>query len=452
MKRFLLAASLSLFALSGCGGGGGSTNVFGGQIVHTYVTDSFRDDFDHVWVKIYKVILNGPTPAVLFDEPAGRVIDLKTLRDANGVRYAFLDTATAEAAVYSELAVTVDRNVNIVPAGGQAAQEKQFSALHDDGNRSTLRFSMLGFSLVAAATFAVDFDLAAWVIEGSGKVRAQIKLGNNTGIASQLRHEEDDVRGSISELVGASPDQTFVLKRNGRQDLMVRTSNKTRIFNESGAQSPSLSNTSGVELSGIFVGGNFFASSIKIEDLGGNNLAELEGLPQNPNEAAGTFNVVVARANNVVPDATRYSVSTTASTRYLSDTGATITKAQFFQLFTDLGPTSSVEVEGNASANGQMEAARVKIDTDSAQNQVHVRGTLETEGADSFTVSSEQWQGFNLRIGDTITADLGGSTVYVLDGQVVSKAAFFAVVNVNDEVEVRGLLNGTTITALRVIK
>lgn len=447
MKRILLTLSLTAIALAGCGGGGGSTNVFGGQRVDTYVTDTFRDDFDHVWVRIYRVVLNGPTPATLFDDPNGRVIDLRTLRDASGERYLFLDTAEAESAVYSDLSVTLDKSLSIVPAGANAAQAKQFSDIHDDAGKSTLRFSMLGFSLVSAQTFAVDFDLAAWTVEGSGKIRASIKRGDNSGITSQLRHEEDDFRGTVTTLTGASPDFTFTLDRPNGGDLQVKTNNKTRIFNESGAQSPTLANTAGVEVSGIFVGGNFFASSIKIEDLGGNGLGEIEGVPSNRNEAGGTFDVTLAKAHNFVPDAANYGVTTSGQTRYLSDTGATISKAQFFA---DLATAAGVEVEGNATANGQIDALKVRIDADASLSEVQVNGRIDTLGTNTFSMSAEQWFGFSLRFGDPIIVDLGGSTKYTLAGVQVTQAEFLAAVGVNSDVKVSGLLTGNTVTALNV--
>lgn len=447
MKRILLALALSSTLILGCGGGGGSSNVFGPQTIHTYVTDTFRDDYDQVWVRIYKVVLNGPTPAVLFDDPNGRVVDIRSLRDGAGPRYLFLDTAQAESAVYSELVVTLDKNLSIVPTGGNAAQAKQFSDVHDEAGKSSLRFSLLGFNLISNQSITVDFNLPAWTVEGSGKIRALIGKGDNAGINSQLRHEPDDFRGAITNLTGGSPNFTFTLRRNTGADLTVRTSNKTRIFNESGAVSPTLSNTAGVEVSGTFVGGNFFATSIKVEDLGGSNAAEIEGDPSTANEAAGTFRVTMGRAHNFIPDAKTYNIATDGATRYLSDTGVVITKAEFFA---QLPTAASVEVEGTPGANSTIDATRVKLDTDENLNEVSVSGSLDTIGANSFSFSATQWQGLNLRIGDALTGELGGGTTYTLNGVAATKAEFFAAVEVNDVVKADGIINGVTLTVLRL--
>jgi len=446
MKRFLLALAFSSTLLAGCGGGGGSTNVFGPQTIHTYISDTFREDYDQVWVRIYRVVLNGPTPAVLFDDPVGRVVDLRTLRDASGARFSYLNTAEAESAVYAEMAVTVDTNLTIVPAGGSAGQVKEFSDLHDDGGRSTLRFSLLGFNLVSAQSLVVDFNLAAWTIEGNGKVRALIEKGDSAGITSQLRHEPDDFRGTVSGVTGASPDLVFTLKRSSGSDLTVRMNNKTRVFNESGAISPSVTNTAGVEVSGIFVGGNFIATSVKIEDQGGGNAPEVEGAPDTANEAAGSFRVSLARAHNFIPVAKHYTVRTDAATRFLSDKGTVLTKSQFFAALAG----AAVEAEGTPSASGEIDATRVKIDADGSLNEVSITGTLDTIDANSFTFGITQWQGISLRTGDVLTANLSGSTTYVLNGASVSKAAFFAAVAANDEVDAEGIYNGAVFTVLRL--
>src|SRR6185503_10564722 len=77
------------------------------------------DDFSHVWTTIYRVELVPASGAVevVFDDPAGRVIDLKTLRDAGGARFAFLSHDNVAAATYTGAKVTVDGNMNLVPNG-----------------------------------------------------------------------------------------------------------------------------------------------------------------------------------------------------------------------------------------------------------------------------------------------------------------------------------------------
>ncbi len=446
MKRFLALLAVASMALSGCGGGGGNPNIFGPQKIDTYVTDSFRDDYDHVWVTIYRAVLNGPTPAVLFDDPNGRVINLKTLRDASGQRYEFLDTAQVESAIYSELAVTVGKDLVIVPAGASAGQAKEFSDLFNDAGKTTLRYSMLGFSVNAGAALPIDFDLAAWTVEGSGKIRGSIKLGDGNGISSQTRHEQMSVRGTVTALAGTSPDYTFTLTRPGRADLKIVVNNKTRVYNESGAQNPTLANTGGVEVTAIGIGGTLVASSVKLENLGGNNADELTGDCTTANEGAGTFALTVARAEGFTPTRTSYTIATNGLTKFLSDTGATITMAEFYA---QVENAAGVTIEGSSSG-GVFDAISAKLDTDASLNEVEIHGSIIAVAGGAFTFSTTQWSGLSMHIGDNLTADIGGSTVYTLNGATVNQAAFFAAVGAGDLVRVNGLLNGTTITALRV--
>lgn len=447
MKRVLASFAVLAIALSGCGGGGGNPNIFGPQKVDTYLTDSFREDYDHVWITIYKAVIDGPVPATLFEDPNGRVIDLKTLRDASGKRYAFLDTAQVDAAVYSDLAITLGNSLVIVPAGSSTGQTREFADLHDDGAFSTLHFSMLGYSLTTGVALPIDFDLASWSLDGSGKVRASIKLVDAPGISSQTRHEAVTVRGTASAFTGSGPNLTFNLQRAGRPDLKVVTSNKTRIYFASGATSPALTDGSSVEVTAIGIGGTMVASRIEIQDAGTGNPDEVSGTASAPNEAAGTFRLAVDTAQGFTPTVTDYTIATNDLTKLLSDTGEPLTKAEFFAA---LAGAASVTVDGSPSGSGQFDATRVKIDADASLNQVAVTGPIAALSANVFSLTLGQWNGTNLRQGDVINATLGGSTVYVLNGTQVDKTTFFGTVGVDTVVRVEGLITDDTITALRV--
>src|SRR6266498_824625 len=92
MKRaFALTGAFLICALLvGCGGGsgGGGSRAFG-----LYLSDSFRDDYDQVWVTIYQVDLIDPSGSVqnAFSDPAGRQVNVRTLHDATGPLFLMLD-------------------------------------------------------------------------------------------------------------------------------------------------------------------------------------------------------------------------------------------------------------------------------------------------------------------------------------------------------------------------
>ena len=124
MKKLTLTAlSLSLtlsLTLAGCGGGSGSASTASASRATVLLTDSFREDFGHVWATVYHVELvpqGGGSPFVLFDDPTGRQIDLKTLRDAAGARYSFLGSATVPEGTYTGVSVTIGTTMQLFRSG-----------------------------------------------------------------------------------------------------------------------------------------------------------------------------------------------------------------------------------------------------------------------------------------------------------------------------------------------
>jgi hypothetical protein len=106
----------------GCGGGGGTAGpppVTGTGSVGIFVTDAFSDDFDHVWVTIHKVELVAPLaePETVFDDAEGQIIDLTTLRDAAGQRFAFLAVGQASRRTHTAVRVTLASQATLFARG-----------------------------------------------------------------------------------------------------------------------------------------------------------------------------------------------------------------------------------------------------------------------------------------------------------------------------------------------
>src|SRR5204863_4256038 len=96
MSRFFRLCAvcllLPMFA-AGCGGGGGGSSLTSNgrtAEVAVFSTDSFRDDFDQVWVTVYKLELldSAGNADTLFSDDAGKVLDLRTLLDTAVDRFA----------------------------------------------------------------------------------------------------------------------------------------------------------------------------------------------------------------------------------------------------------------------------------------------------------------------------------------------------------------------------
>ena len=109
-------------ALAGCGGGGSGTPsapAVRSVNVGAFITDSFREDYDHVWATILKIELVAAdgTAMTLFDNTTGKTVDIKSLRDATGARFSFLDKKSIPVGSYTGLRITVASTVTLFPKG-----------------------------------------------------------------------------------------------------------------------------------------------------------------------------------------------------------------------------------------------------------------------------------------------------------------------------------------------
>src|SRR5438105_4458835 len=119
--RALLSICVAVIVLAGCGGGGGLSTQTNGSF-GLFITDNFRQDYDHVWATVYRVALIDQVGAsrTVFDGP-GRVIDLRTLHDALGSRFAALGNFKSADVTYTSVRITIDPLMSLIPAGGSTA-------------------------------------------------------------------------------------------------------------------------------------------------------------------------------------------------------------------------------------------------------------------------------------------------------------------------------------------
>lgn len=453
MKK-LIAFGLALLAIVGCGGGGGGGSVPGGAQVTAYATDSFTDDFDHVWVKLYKVDLVGDTQRfTVFEDAAGRDVDLKSLRDATGQKYSFLDAAAVSAGTYKQVDVSLDKTATLFAKGSTTGTTRQFDDRFNDPSdptKSRLVMNAPGLVVAGKVNVIVDFDLATWLIQPNGRINAFLKRGLGSGLDDKDRHVDDDFGGRVSGLAGTSPNFTFTLVRGNGRNFTVKTDSNTRIFNENGAANPQLANTQHVEVSGSLVAGVFLATAIRIEGSGGGSSEDphkIKGATSSLDEANGQFDIRVDFARGFTPTTTTYRVKTSATSRFLSDTGATLTKSEFFTLLT---AAKKAEVEGTANNDGTFNAVKVKVEDENDQSEAELKGPITAMGADGFTMTVQSWENVSLSGGESITVNFTGSTQFRLGRNFVSKATFLAAIGQGSKVEVKGSLRGSTLTAVRV--
>jgi hypothetical protein len=413
--------------------------------------------FDHVWVKIHKVELEGPNGSVTaFEDAAGKVIDLTTLTDNGVSRFALLGLRSVPAGNYSGVRVTMAEALTLVPKGQTQGVSRTFSDSSNGTKRVTFGLPA-GTNITGTQDLVVDFDLSQWTDNGA-TVTAVVKHHNGQGLNDDARQEAEDFEGIASGLSGTAPNFTFDLAFGGTT-LRVVTDARTSIFNSNGAPSPTLANGKRLEVRGVFdtTTRTMKATTVKVED--GNNQDEAEAEGRVGQVGANDFTLTLSEAEGFIPTSASLRVVTTAGTRYFSRGGIVITKAQFFAAISVAGQRAEAEGSYDA-ASGTITATKVKLEDGDDDNNDD--GDLEVEGpaanvnagAGTLSVTVQKWEGTVLTPGSVVNVVTTGGTEFRLDGGSnggrTSKAEFFAALANGERVEVEGDLNGTTLTATKI--
>lgn len=441
----LLAATMI-----GCGGGG-TAGSEGPARLAVYATDSLETDYDHVWVKLYRVSLEGRGSVVVFEDPNGFVVDLKSLRDSSGARYAFLEDIGINPGTYPQVRVEADESVVLVPKGTDVAESRLFAQIHaapGSPGRSELFVRSPSTIVPGRNLLVIDFDLSNWSLDADGRVVAVLSRGSGNGLDDHNRHELHEVSGVVSDLAGTPPNQTFRLSRE-RGSINVQTSASTRIFQEGATGDPVLSNGEHVEVYGVFVQGTFQARAIKIKDEAGEDPHKIKGPVLSVDATAGTFDVNVRLARGFLPEHQVLRVTTTGSTRFMADSGAQMTKAEFFAALAL--PGAKVEVQGTASGS-TFAAVKAKLENEFDRPQVEIKGPVEAFDADAgtLTLAVQRWFGYGFTQGQSVSVVVDSNTEFRLQSDPLTREAFFAALQLGAVVEAKGSYDGTQLTAKRL--
>jgi hypothetical protein len=444
-------------ALAGCGGGGSSSGGGSAQ-VGVFVTDSFRDDYDHVWATIFRVDLVDISNNVVnvFNDANGVVIDLKTLRDANGQRFAFLSETSIPAGTYTQAKVTLAPNLNLIAKGQTTGTTLQLDASIP---RDSLNNAVVTFNLPAPRPIngsddvVVDFDLANFKVQ-LGKIVPSLKEGGKTGLGDRNRHEENEYEGDVSALSGSAPTFTFTLTRGGRSVTVTMTVDTT-IFNANQAPSPTLANGKHVHVRGVFdtTANSLVANSIKIQSAQDVNHPEIKGTPSNINATLNTFDVTASKAHGMMPNRTTIHVITNTNTALRGDSGVLLDATTFY---TQLATATSVEVEGTYDApSSTITATRAKVDVEHhgqhGSEQAEVKGTPTTlqAAAGTFAVNPvAEFEGFTYSGTGGVNVTTSGTTQFhTKNGDTLTKTAFFTALANATSVKVDGAYSNGTLAA-----
>lgn len=432
--------------------------------VAVYATDSLGSN-SHVWVKITKITADANSGSqTLFEDAAGRVVDLASLRDGSGRKFAFLSLTKLSAQAYKSATVTMFKDLTLVPTGSQTGIVKQFADQFDDTTGKTkVTFGFKNSRNLGSRdpVLVIDFDLAKWN-EVAGKVVPVLSESDDSGIDNHDRHNDEDQHGTVSNLTGVAPNYVFNLNLERSQVFVVHTDSSTVIFNSSKATNPTLTNGKRIEVRGKFISGQgfFLASSIKIEDSDDHDSAELKGTTGNVVESAGTFDVTVVRADRFVPGGSLVHVVTSDATVFRSHSGVTMTKVDFFAA---IATATLVEVEGTFdSGTNTLTAARCKLEDDhdggggggggDGSHEAEAKGSTSQldASAGTFSLSLAEWEGFSSTLGKVIQVTTSTQTVFKSkQGDVVSKEIFFAQVAITGKSEIKGTYQNGVLSAIR---
>lgn len=434
-----------LLAAVGCGGSGSG----GGGNVGTsalFATDDLSNA-DHVWVTIEQVVLvkQGGSTITVFDDPGGATIDLRTLRDASGERFAFLSAIPAGS--YTGIRVTVDKDVVIYESGSNIGLVRQFAG--NNGTTAVLSATFNPAVVVNASTpFVIDFSLSDWSDDGTTVTGTPfLKLGTGAGIHDPNRHDRDDMEGAVTQLSGTAPNQTFVLVR-GHNHINVTLNAQTRLLRSDGHPTPTLANGQQVTVNGTFdLNTNaVIADWVEIHGSGTPHDHGIEGILVSSDPLAGTFVLEVHDAHGFLPEHGSVNVATSPATVFQSGGGVTISNTEFFAA---LQPGIEVRVTGDYTlATNTIAAATARIDSENENEPAEIEGPISNLNATNLTfdVTAMEWEGLNLPPNSVIHITLDLNTQVSLNGNTLTQTEFFAQIANGMHARVEGIYDANTQT------
>jgi len=439
-KRFLIGLA-ALAALAGCGGGGGGGSTPGsGSAYNVFITDNLNDNYDHVWVRIDRVELIGASgTTTIFQDAEGRFVDLSSLNQSGEQRFSLIGRRSVPAGEFTQVRYTLGPTVSLVPKGGTTALQK------------TLTTRVVSASVPAGASasrnIVSDFDLSKWT-EGATTVTPVVVGHNGSGLDDDDRHETDDFEGTVANLSGTAPNQSFDMAFAGGT-VRVKLSSVTAVYNSDGAPNPTLANGQRVEVRGRYslAEAAFLAVAVKIEDSDDDD-DEVYGTIVSESDTA--IRMRVGQAYGFLPAGTEIDVVFAANTIFRTDDGVVITKPEFLEM---VAPGTEIEAEGTFQ-NGQIIATKLKIEDedDDGFNESEVEGRTVAFNAanETLRISAEEWEGISLSPGAQVDVVVTANTEYRDDDNEITADEFFARLANGAFVEAKGTFGSSVMTARRL--
>lgn len=447
----------------GCGGGGATSPIGGGGVtssqVQLYATDDISTTYDHIWVTIKKIVLNSAAgPVTVYDNPTGQQLDLTQLHDSSGSIFAFLGNGSVPAGNYTSADITLASTLSVVAKNGTDTVTKTFKNLDASGNKVTNVTFAGGKNIADRDKLVFDFNLLRWAEDSSG-IEAAVDDHPKTGLDDDSRHFSLEFRGTVSEITGTAPDQTFKLSPEHGLPFTVSTSANTALNFSNGAENPALASGQKVLVHGIYSSSSnsFEADNIRIKVQGDQaEKPRTSGRIESHTTGSTSFTLFVKEAHGFVPAKTVINVVSTATTQWFGFVGKSLTFDEFVARL-DQAEVAMMEGTYDPETN-TFTATRLKLDGNRSQEANNFEGIGAASSADStagtFSLSRFSHDGGNVDSSRSLTVTTTSNTVFVqANGNAFSSASdFWTALSTARAVSVLGKLNGQTrsVAATRV--
>lgn len=325
--------------------------------IPVYLTDDSDAPLDHAYVRIYKVeLFTSKNSIAVFESNDGMVLDLRTLRDKSGPRYAFFGVTSLSSSELVRAQIELGREMSVVQAGQKAPENRRFSdTLASGKDRARLSLNLPKKDDLTA--LVLDFDFAKAQPDPKKGVLVTLREGDPGGLSDLLRHEPVAFTGKVGSLSGKTPDASFALNLGQNRTLRVAGSPETASYDAKGDE-PKLANNAQAEVRGVFDAGSktFLARSIAIVGKG------------SPDEVTGFLTVkdgkdlaiATTRSDGPLSTAHEVPVQLDGNAVFLGKDGRKIDKDEFLK---QTNEAIRVEADGQFDKSGTFKASRLKLES-----------------------------------------------------------------------------------------
>ena len=258
-SRFVLLALGLVLVSVGCGGDGSSFNnnsltsqnsvnnpVNNGPSsgdLALYFTGNVSEQYEHVWVSVKKVDLKLAAGGfrTIFEDNRGLGMDVASLHGESGPSYRFVSGLNLPAGTYVGAKLTFASESLVFPLKATSGKTLGFAKQAADAKDAIVDVSfdppkMLG---TGHDDLVLDFDLSKWK-ESDGGLTLAINSSLGAGLEDADRNSPTIETGTIENLKGEVPGQTFYLKSSKSLEISVSTSAKTALMTEADSDGPML--------------------------------------------------------------------------------------------------------------------------------------------------------------------------------------------------------------------